>query len=174
MTYRANTDPDTKRRRLMLVLFALLFAVGGTGIYLALRPKPTVEERIVAGFAEAKIAAQKGDISGAVAIVSPRFKAGEVDKKRLRLLLFQARREYGKTDWIVDITPPRILPPTADKPNERLVLTRVVARASTGEPLWSTGSGTITLLMREETVKTWGIFPHQEWRIVAAPSIPGL
>lgn len=174
MSTRAYTDPDARKRRILLAVFAVLFVVGAVGIYFGTRPKPTVEERIAAAFESAKIAAQKGDISGAVAVVSPRFKAGDVTKKKLRLILFRARQEYGNGDWTIEIAPPRVLPPAEGKPNERLVITRIVARGSAGESIWSTGDSPITLLMREETVKTWNIFPHDEWRIVAAPSIPGL
>ena len=152
--------------------FALLFVAGTTATYFSTRPRPSVDEQITRAFQSAKVAAQKGDISGAVAVVSNRFKAGGVNKKRLRLLLFRARQEARGTDWVIDVAPPRVLPANPATPAERLVVTRIVARTGAGETLWSTGDSPVTLLMREEPGKTWGIFPRNDWRVVAAPGLP--
>lgn len=147
--------------------------MGSVPTWFLTRPRPTVEQRIAEAFRETQVAAQKGDIKGTVAIVSDDFRAGSLNKKRLRLLLFQARRQSVDTDWQVEITPPRVLPGAADAPDKRLVLTSIVAReASTGNPLWSSGDNSITLLMREEPTRLWGIFPSTTWRVIGAPSLP--
>ncbi|MBC7808404.1 MAG: hypothetical protein H7145_19900 [Akkermansiaceae bacterium] len=168
-----NNNPDAARRRSLLFFFAVIFAVGGVATWFLTRPRPTVEQRITEAFQKARIAAQKGDIAGTVAVVSNDFRAGSLDKKRLRLLLFRTRQQAVDTDWQVEITPPRILPGPDNVPDKRLVLTRIVAReASSGNALWSTGDNSITLLMREEPTRLWGIFPSTTWRVLAAPSLP--
>ena len=173
MGYNAATDPDTRRRRTLLVSFAMLFVVGGTATWFLTRPRPTAEERIAEAFRTAQVAAQKGDIAGTMAVVSKDFRAGSLDKKKLRLLLFQTRRQSIDTDWSVEITPPQVLPGPDNAPDKRLVLTRIVAReASSGNALWSTGDNSIMLLMREEPTRLWGIFPSTAWRVLAAPSLP--
>lgn len=173
MGYQTAIAPDAGRRRTFLIFFALIFVVGGFATWFLTRPKPTVEERIAEAFKQTQIAAQKGDIAGTVAIISKDFRSGSLDKKKIRLLLFQARRQSANSDWRVEITPPRVLPATGSAPNQRLVLTRIVAReASSGNPLWSTGDNSITLLMREEPIRLWGIFPSTTWRVISAPSLP--
>ena len=174
MTTRAATDSDAARRRTFLAGFALLFALGiGIAFYLT-RPRPTVEARIAEAFDIARVAAQKGDISGAVSVVSSDFKVGSVTKKRLRLLLFQARQQAQGTDWRVEVAPPRVLPVAEGKPDERLVITRIVARGAGGETVWSTGDSPVTLLMRREPTKIWGVFPGDAWRVVGAPGLPSV
>lgn len=173
MGYQTAVDPNATRRRTLLIVFALIFVVGGAATWFLTRPRPTAEERIAEAFRQTQVAAQKGDIAGTVAIVSDDFRAGSLNKKRLRLLLFQARRQSVDSDWRVEITPPRILAGADNAPDKRLVLTRIVAReASTGNPLWSSGDNSITLLMREEPTRLWGIFPSTTWRVIGAPSLP--
>ncbi len=171
MTNRVTTDTQSARRRGFLLFFALLFLIGGLSLWLLTRPKPTAAERIAAAFESARVAARKGDIAGTVAIVSRDFRAGSLDKKQLRLVLFRARQETRDTEWHLEVSPPQVLPGPDNAPDKRFVVTRVVARDASGGVLWSTGDAAITLLMREEPTRVWGIFPSSEWRVVAAPSL---
>ena len=174
MFYTISSSPEAKRR-LFLAGFALLFVAGILTFYFILRPKPTPETRIAEAFERTQAAAQRGDIADTLAIVSKDFRAGSLTKKQLGLLLFRARQEARGTDWRIEIAPPRVLPTADNIPDQRLVITRVVARdRNTGDPFWSTGDASITLVMREEPARLWGIFPSSEWRVISAPSLPGL
>ena len=164
-------NPNANRRP--LVLFALLAVVGALLLYWAVRPKPTPEERITTAFQETQVAAQRGDIAAATEIVSGSFHAGTINKQRLKLLLFRARQNERGSDWRIEITAPQIFPAPDRSLDKRLVVTRVRASdAASGETLWSTGNAPVTLLMREEKIRVFGVFPSTAWRIVAAPGLP--
>ena len=118
-------------------------------------------------------AARRGRVDEIMGLVSRDFRAGGLDKRRLRLLLVRSRASGRPGDWEVHLSPLRFLPADPKKPGLRAVATRIsVFETLGGETLWG-GDDTIFLVRRETRRHLWW-FPVEQWRIVGVPALPPL
>jgi hypothetical protein len=162
--------------KIILGIAALLFFVGGFLLWrLQSAPKLTAEQRITESLQDAEDAAKRHSVGGVMEAVSDDFKAGDVNKQRLRLLLSRSFQNGRGIDYDVHVNAPRILPSPKKDPKERLVFTKAsVFFADTGDDIW--GSNPITLVMREEQQTRWLFLREPRWRIVAVGelNLPGV
>jgi hypothetical protein len=165
----------TTSKIVLSIAALLLFVVGFLLWRVQSIPKLTPEQRIVQSLREAEDAARRHSVGGVMDLVSDDFRAGQINKQRLRLLLSRSFQNGRGVNYDVHVNAPRILPSPKKDPKERLVFTKAsVFFAETGEDIW--GSNPITLVMREEEQTRWLFLREPRWRIVAVGelSLPGI
>ncbi|MES2463237.1 MAG: hypothetical protein V4671_21865 [Armatimonadota bacterium] len=162
--------------KIILGLAALLLFVGGFLLWrIQSAPKLTPEQQIIASLRDAEDAARRHSVGGVMNLVSDDFRAGQINKQRLRLLLNRSFQNGRGVNYDVRVNTPRILPSPKGNPEERLVFTKAsVFFAETGDDIW--GSNPITLVMRKEEQTRWLFLREPRWRIVAVGelSLPGI
>jgi hypothetical protein len=150
---------------LALIVFSLAWWL------LAPRPRLSIDAQIAQSLRDAEEAARRGDVNGVLDAVSDDFSAGMLTKPRLRLLLLRARQSARGVDYEIQVNPPQILPARADRPQERVVISRFTAfDGISGASYWATES--LTLMMRVERRSSWMPWAGECWRIVGVPNLP--
>lgn len=153
-------------------LIASLLCIGGGLLWWAApRPSASAEVQIADALQEMADAARRGSVDGVMAYVSDDFKAGSIDRRRLRLLLMRSRESGRSVDYDVRVTPPKVLPAT--RPDERVVMSRLtVFETLGGETLW--GADGLTFVMRRESRRHLLVFTVPQWRVLSVPNLPPL
>lgn len=161
--------------KIVLGFAALLLFIGGILLWrLQSAPALTPEQQIAKSLKDAEDAAQRHSVGGVMDLVSDSFRAGDLNKPRLRLLLSRSFQNGRGMNYDVHVNAPRILPSPKGDPKERLVFTKAsVFFAETGEDIW--GSNPITLVMHEEQQTWWFVLREPRWRVtsVGELSLPG-
>ncbi|GAB4464687.1 MAG: hypothetical protein OHK0029_34870 [Armatimonadaceae bacterium] len=160
--------------KVVLSIAILLLLTGGVFLFWVMRPaEPPAEQLIREALTKAEEAAKRRQPAQVIEVISEDFQAGMWNKKRLYVYLLRAMRQGRGMDYDVRINSPRILPAAKDKPNQRVVISRMSAFYSgSGEDIW--GSGPLTLVMRRETCRKWLILEEPCWRIVSVANVPPL
>jgi hypothetical protein len=161
------------RRKWILGGSAALLVVG-VGVLLAPRSESkTPEAQITEALQSAEEAARQGSVEGVMDIISDDFKAGPLDKARLRLSLFRAQRSARGVKYDVKVNVPRFLPLDAARPDHRTVMSKFAAFDQlSGETYW--GTEPLMVVMRKEERRRWLVFKEPAWRIVSCPALPSL
>lgn len=154
------------------LIVALLCIAGGIGFrVLTSVPDPTPEQAIAQTLQDAEEAARRGQVSGVMEAVSDDFQAGPWNKARLRLILSRSLAQGRGTDYDVRINAPRILSSPKNRPDERVVISKMSAFYSgSGDDIW--GSGPLTLVMRKESRPRLWVLREPRWRIVSVANVP--
>jgi hypothetical protein len=161
-----------KRSSWIILPLALLSVVAGVVLVGAMnRPVPAPEVLIAQSLEDAERAAARGSISGIMESISDTFQSGGMNKTRLRLLLTRTQNNTHGTDYDVHVNAPKILPARADKPDERVVMSRFsVFAPSDGTSYWGTDG--VTLVMHKEWRTKWLFVSEPCWRIVSIANLP--
>ena len=156
-----------------LLASAALVTAGGVALALPRGPEPTPEDGIAQTLQRAQDAAQRGSVDGVMACVSDDFKAGMLDKPRLRLLVLQAQKNGRGVRYDVSVNTPQFLPLDPAHPNQRTVMSKFAAfDPGGGETYWNTNP--VLLVMRKEEESRWLFFKQPMWRVLACPALPPL
>lgn len=155
-----------------LILAGIFLLTAGLLLFSGARgPKPTPEMRIAEALSDAEEGARRRRVSDVMEVVSKDFRAGSLNRDRLRLLLMRSLNQGRGVRYDVQVTKPRIFPSPKGRANERLVVSRFsVFFTDSGDSIWGTDS--VTLVMREETRRKWLFFQEPHWRIVSIANLP--
>ena len=163
-----------KRSSWIILPLALLCLIAGVVLVGAVnQPEPATEVLIAQSLEEAERAAARGNISGVMESISDNFQSGGMNKARLRLLLTRTQSNTRGVDYDVHVNAPKILPPRADRPEERVVMSRFsVFSPSDGSSYW--GTDAVTLVLHKEYKTKWLFISEPCWRIVSVANLPSL
>jgi hypothetical protein len=161
-----------KRSSWIILPLALLSIVGGVVLVGAInQTEPAPEILIAQSLEEAERAGARGNVSGVMESISEDFQSGGMNKTRLRLLLTRSQNNARGVDYDVHVNAPKILPARADKPDERVVMSKFsVFSPSDGSSYWGTDG--VTLVMRKESKTKWLLLQEPRWRIISVANLP--
>lgn len=173
-TSRGAIDhPSVTRARWLAVGACVLLILGGAVWQVWPRETRPVDQQVLETLDEFADAARRGRVDEILSHVSDDFRAGSIDRTRLRLLLLRSRRNTRVGDYDVSLQRPKLLPADPRKPDERMVLGRLsVFDTFGGETLW--GADSMVFVLRHEHDRKWGLFPMRRWRILGVPNLPPL
>jgi type II secretory pathway pseudopilin PulG len=157
--------------QITLIASAALVAAGGVALAIPRDAELTEEEAITQTLQRAEDAARRGSTEGVMACISDDFKAGVLDKTRLRLMLMRAQKNARGVRYDVSVNAPRFLPKDPAQPDQRTVISKFAAFGES-ESFWSTEP--VMLVMRKEEERSWIFFKHPIWRVRACPALPAL
>ncbi len=150
-----------------------LLVIGGGALLAPRSASRTPEAQITEALQSAEEAARNGSVEGVMDVISDDFKAGPLDKTRLRLSLFRAQKSARGVKYDVKVNVPRFLPLDATRPDHRTVMSKLAAFDQlSGETYW--GTEPLMVVMRKEERRKWLVFKEPVWRIVACPALPSL
>jgi hypothetical protein len=160
-------------RRWVLMSSVALVLLGGGVLLIPRVESKTPEAAITESLQSAEEAARKGSVEGVMNYVSDDFKAGPLDKARLRLMLMRAQKNGRGVNYDVKVNVPRFLPIDASRPDHRTVVSKFAAfDIGSGETYW--GTDPLMVVMRKEERRKWVFFKEPVWRVVACPALPPL
>lgn len=161
----------SKLSKVVVALCVLLLV--GAGLWsLAPRPAATPELQIAESLQEAADAAQAGQVSAMMDLISEDFKSGMLNKARMRLLLNNAKQTGRGVKYDVKVTPPTILESPTKDPKQRTVFTSASVMGDGSETLW--GGSQLTLVMRQESRRRNLFFSEPHWRVISIANMPPL
>jgi hypothetical protein len=147
----------------------------GAGLW-TLVPKapPSDEIQIATAIEDAEAAGARGSVSGVMELISADFKAGNLNRPRLQLLLARSKNSARGVNYDVKATTPKILPPNPEKPGVRIVFSTLsVFDSFGGETYWG-GGNPVTLVMQKESRRKNLFFSEPVWRVVGIANLPSL
>lgn len=137
------------------------------------RENRPVDRQVTDTLDELADAARRGRVDEIMGYISSDFRAGSIDRGRLRLLLLRSRRNARVGDYDVKLNRPTLLPVDPAKPDQRMVLGKLaVFETFGGETLW--GADSMVFVLRREPDRKWGVFPTRRWRVLGVPNLPPL
>jgi hypothetical protein len=160
-------------RRWILMGSAALVLLGGGALLIPRVQSKTPEVQITEALQSAEEAARRGSVEGVMDYVSDDFKAGPLDKARLRLMLLRAHKNGRGVNYDVKVNVPRFLPLDASRPDHRTVVSKFAAfDIGSGETYW--GTEPLMVVMRKEERRKLLFFKEPIWRVLACPALPAL
>lgn len=160
-------------RRWLLGGSVALLLVGGGFLMIPRVESKTPEVQITESLQNAEEAARRGSVDGVMDYVSDDFKAGPLDKTRLRLMLMRAQKSGRGVNYDVKVNVPRFLPLDASRPDHRTVISKFAAfDLGSGETYW--GTEPLMVVMRKEERRKWGVFKEPVWRVLSCPALPSM
>jgi len=172
-TSPADTDPPVNRPRWVAIAVSVVLILAGLVWQVWPRETRPVDQQVTDTLDELADAARRGRVDEIMAHISSDFRAGSIDRQRLRLLLLRSRHNARVGDYDVKLNRPTLLPIDPAKPDQRMVLGKLaVFDTFGGETLW--GADSMVFVLRREPDRKWGVFPTQRWRVLGVPNLPPL